>query len=322
MTAQSKFKRLVAGDFSSFGSALTRPECVWTEDDGVWTSDNAAGGVTKVESESCRPLGSGIHEPNGFARRRNGSFVVAGLQDHKLFEIAVDGTTRVLAEEVDGRALGVVNCAYVDAQDRVWVSVMTSRRFWHDAINSGPEGYIFVIAGGGARIVADGLHLTNEVKLSPDGRYLYAVESLGRRLVRFAVSADASLGERETVGPRDLGHGAFPDGFAFDSEGNVWITLITRNAIAVIDREGGMHTVFEEVNHAAVNRLVDAIAARTASPDLMAACYGPTLKLPTSLAFGGADGRTVYVGSLAGTALATFRSPVPGLRSSSFRMSP
>jgi gluconolactonase len=304
--------RLRNEDFSVFGEGLTRPECVWCDADGVWASDNQAGGVARVGLEGNRPLGSGIHEPNGYSRRANGAFVVAGLEDHKVFEIAPDGSTRVLLEAVDGRPLGVVNCACVDRQDRVWISVMTQRPRWYDALNAGPEGSILLLENGKARVVAEGLHLTNEVKLGPDGRHLYAVESLGKRIVRFAVGADGSLGARQTVGPDSLGYGAFPDGFAFDAEGNIWVTLITRNAIAVIDRGGALHTVFEEVNEAAVKSLVEAMAAKRASREMLAACYGPTLKLPTSLAFGGADRRTAYIGSLAGTSLMSFRSPVPG----------
>lgn len=301
--------QLAAADFVAVGRGLTRPECVWTDRDGIWVSGNASGGVARVTDAGPAPLGSGIREPNGFSRRRNGAFVVAGLEDHKLYEIAPDGTTRMLADEVEGRPLGVVNCAFVDPQDRVWVSVMTPRQHWYDALNAGPEGYIFLVGQGAPRIVADGLHLTNEVKLGPDGKHLYAVESLGRRIVRFPIRADSSLGPRETVGPHDLGYGAFPDGFAFDAQGNIWITLITRNAIAVISRDGALHTVFEEVNAAALDTLVEAMAASRASRDLIAACYGPTLKLPTSLAFGGEDRRTVYIGSLAGTALMSFRTP-------------
>lgn len=304
--------RLGASDFHAVGRGLTRPECVWTDRDGIWASDNASGGVARVTDSGPLPLGSGIREPNGFSRRRNGAFVVAGLEDHKLYEIAPDGATRVLAETVEGRPLGVVNCAYADAQDRVWVSVMTPRQHWYDALNAGPEGYIFLVEHGVPRIVADGLHLTNEVKLGPDGKHLYAVESLGRRIVRFPLRPDSSLGPRETVGPHDLGHGAFPDGFAFDAQGNIWVTLITRNAIAVIGRDGALHTVFEEVNAAAVDALVAAMTTATASRDLIAACYGPTLKLPTSLAFGGKDRQTVFVGSLAGTELMSFRAPLPG----------
>ena len=35
-----------------------------------------------------------------------------------------------------------------------------------------------------------------------DGDYLYAAESLQRRIIRFAIKHDGSLGEREVVGPR------------------------------------------------------------------------------------------------------------------------
>jgi sugar lactone lactonase YvrE len=40
---------------------------------------------------------------------------------------------------------------------------------------------------------------------------------------------------------------------------------------------------------------------------------GRVIEKPSSVAFGGDDLRTVYVGSLTSTRLAHFRSPVPGL---------
>jgi hypothetical protein len=43
------------------------------------------------------------------------------------------------------------------------------------------------------------------------------------------------------------------------------------------------------------------------------ACAGKKLNLPTSLSFGGTDGRTVYVGSLGLPHLVTFNSPIAGL---------
>ena len=39
----SDFK-LTAADFGTFGVGLERPECVWTDHNGVWVSD-ARGGV-------------------------------------------------------------------------------------------------------------------------------------------------------------------------------------------------------------------------------------------------------------------------------------
>jgi sugar lactone lactonase YvrE len=177
------------------------------------------------------------------------------------------------------------------------------------------DGHVILIDGAGARIVADGLDLTNEVKVSPDRRYLVVVETFGRRIVRYPILESGALGPQELIGPADLGHGAYPDGFAIDGDGNVWIATVSRNAIQVITRDGRLHTVYEEVNMPALDKFVSDLAARRAEPAQLGACAGPFLGLPTSLAFGGADGRTVYVGSLLLSHLVTFRSPVAGPRS-------
>jgi sugar lactone lactonase YvrE len=310
MTDVSEF-RLAAGDFGTFGMDLARPECVWIDADGVWCSDGR-GGVSQVKADApAVTLGHGITEPNGISRRADGSFVAAGLGDGKVYRIAPDGTTSVILDSIDGKPLGAVNCAWADGE-RTWISMMSTSFPWPVSMNEGPKGYIVLLDDKGARVVADGLHQTNELKVSPDGRHLYTVETLGRRIVRFPIRDDGSLGAKDVVGPDDLGHGAYPDGFAFDVEGNIWLTLIIRNGIGVIDRSGTLHTVYEEPQNGAVDRLVASIAAGNADLDAMRACVGTHLPFPTSLAFGGEDGRTVFVGSLAAPHLFPFRAPVAG----------
>jgi gluconolactonase len=51
------------------------------------------------------------------------------------------------------------------------------------------------------------------------------------RILRVAVRADGSLGEREVFGPDGLGRGGFVDGFSFDAEGNLWVTTVVRNGL-------------------------------------------------------------------------------------------
>jgi sugar lactone lactonase YvrE len=309
----SAFK-LTATDLIPYGQALKRPECVWIDGEGVWASD-ARGGVCRVHADrEPQLLGTGIADPNGFSRCPDGSFVVAGLSDGRLYQITADGQTRVLLEGIDGSPLGAINYACADGPHRIWASVMTRHLPWVPALQSRKaDGYILRIDSDRAlaQIVADGLDLTNEVKVSPDGRHLYAVETLGGRLVRFPIGSDGSLGAKERIGPKSLGRGALPDGLTFDPAGNIWVTIISQNAIHVIDRDGTAHVVYSDMNAAAVQAIACAVEQRTGTLDHLLACAevaGP-LRLPTSLAFGGPDGRTAFVGSVGLAHLVTFRVP-------------
>jgi len=306
--------KLTAADLVPYGQDLQRPECVWIDNEGIWASD-ARGGVARVRADrDPELLGGGIADPNGFSRRPDGSFVVAGLTDGRLYQITPDGRTRVLLDGLDGVPLGAVNYACADGPQRIWLSVMTRHLPWVPAMQTEKrDGYILRIDRDDSRpeIVADGLDLTNEVKVSPDGRYLHAVETLGGRIVRFPIRLDGSLGERERVGPENLGRGALPDGITFDPAGNIWVTVINQNAIHVIDRDGAAHVVYSDMNPAAIDAMAQAVERRTGTLDHLLACMdvaGP-LRLPTSLAFGGPDGRTAFVGSVGLGHLLAFRVP-------------
>ena len=85
------------------------------------------------------------------------------------------------------------------------------------------DGYIALIDDRGIRIAAEGFCGTNEIRFDDNEEWLYVVESTGRRISRLRAHPDGSLTDREAYGPSELeGH---PDGFAFDSYGNLWVTL-------------------------------------------------------------------------------------------------
>jgi gluconolactonase len=300
-------------DLAVFGAGLTRPECVRADQDGVWASDDR-GGIARVTQNGVAELrGAGVYEPNGYSRTPDGAFIVAGLKDNKVFRIDADGGASVILDQFRGKALGTVNTAWVDAQGRIWVSMMTRQERWFQALNTKPDGYILLIEHGEARIVADELYLTNEIKVHPNGKHLYGVETLGKRVFRFPIASNGDLGQKEIFGPADLGHGALPDGFNFDQDGNIWVTIITRNGIMIVSEDGGTHTIYEEPKLEAVDAMVKAMRQKTATADHLIACAGEKLNLPTSLAFGGSDRRTVFVGSLGLSHLVRFDSPVAGL---------
>ena len=80
----------------------------------------------------------------------------------------------------------------------------------------------------------------------------------------------------------------------------------------VITADGQAHTVFEDPNPAALDNAMAKVANGTLTPPDMFACMGATLQFPTSVAFGGPDLKTVYLGSLAMPRLVSLRSPVAG----------
>ena len=104
-----------------------------------------------------------------------------------------------------------------------------------------------------------------------------------------------------------------PDGIALDAEGNVWIASLSTNGLLVVTPDGQLHTVFEDRNQAALDAWLPEFERGRFTVPLLRAWAGPTLQLPTSIAFAGPDLRTVVMGSLAMPQLLSFRSPVGGL---------
>lgn len=183
---------------------------------------------------------------------------------------------------------------------------------WTRSINEkASDGYVGLIDERGIRIVADGFVGTNEIRFDATEEWLYVVESNARRISRLQVAPDGSCSGRETYGPSNLG--GVPDGFAFDAFGNLWITLIMAERLVAVTPKGDLLTLLDDGNPVAVAEFDRHFHAGTMTPDIMAACKGTVAPWMASLTFGGPDLRTVYLGSLMGSTLPYFRSPVAGL---------
>jgi gluconolactonase len=297
------------------GRNLNRPENLIAEKDGtLWIAD-ARGIVTRMDPAGKQTLLGNIgHEPNGLAMNGEGNLYNANIGTGKIYKVLRDGSHTIILDQIDGKPLGSPNFVLMDRQDRLWISVSTRGKDWFPAVASPrPDGYIILMDKKGPRIVAEGIHFTNEIRMDAEEEYLYAAETMTGHILRFPVSADGSLGNKELVGPLKVELGAYVDGFTFDVEGNIWITTIFRNGVMVLTPDGHCHTVFEDPVESAIKNMVDKIAKGTLAPEDMGPCTGPRLKLPTSLTFGGSDRKTVYVGSLGMDCLIRFQSPVPGL---------
>ena len=306
----SKHDRIEIGTLEPVGVDLHRPECVVTAPSGdVFVSD-WRGGVTRIAADGSQQTwlanAAGIDlRPNGIALTRDESFLLANLGDAGgVWRLQRDGSVEPFLTEIEGVPVPPANFVTVDDRDRTWISVSTRRvprdEAWRPTF---ADGFIVLVEGSRARIVADRLHYTNEVRPDPTGTWLYVVETFGRRLTRFRIDMDGTLSERQVV--VTLGHGCFPDGFAFDTTGAIWLTSLISNRLLRVDGDV-VETILEDVNRKHVERVERAFLSGQMRREHLGPIPGTTLQQLTSVAFGGHDGRTVYLGSLHGTCLYRF----------------
>jgi len=316
VTVPIKEFRLEFSDLTYTGHDLVRPESVIAQPNGtLWTSDGR-GGVTRINPDGSQQFIGGLegNEPNGLAIADDGSVIVANLGASKVQKLHPDGHVEDVLTEIDGVPITTPNFVFLDSRDRLWLSVMTREQHWWPAAASPrPDGYIVLIDEKGPRIVADGIYLTNEIRLDAKEEFLYVAETIMNHIIRFRVQPDGSLTDKEVFGPANLGLGAAVDGFAFDAEGNIWVTIVLRNGFGIITSDGDYHVVIEDPREDVLSSFEEKIASGTAQPSDMAMSAGPNLQFITSVTFGGPDLSTVYLGSLAMSRLPTFRSPIPGL---------
>ena len=147
--------------------------------------------------------------PNGLAFDRDGNFLIANFGTDRLELMNRDGVTRTLIDSIDGQPIGKANFVTRDSRDRLWLTVTTRMTPWTRHVETmSADGYIALIDAGGARIVADALCGTNELRFDAKEEFLYVAETTARRVTRFRVGADGSLSQRETYGPTNVGGSA------------------------------------------------------------------------------------------------------------------
>jgi len=301
------------------GKGLQRPECVLATAGGDLYAADWRGGVAHILPSGEQrlyqgrlPDGRALH-PNGIALNADGSFLLAdlGAETGGVFRLTREGEISVFLDRVDGLDLPPTNFVFTDHAGRTWITVST-RKIPRAAAyrNDVADGFIAVVDAKGARIVADHLGYTNEAAIDPSGQWLYVNETFARRLSRFRIGAGGDLGEREVVS--EFGAGTFPDGLAFDAEGAIWITSIVSNRIIRVLPDGEQQLILEDADAAHVAWVERAYQDKELGRPHLDGVKSRSLKNVSSLAFGGADLRTAYLGCLLGESIACLRLPVAG----------
>jgi sugar lactone lactonase YvrE len=314
------------------GHDLQRPECILAEPDGTLWAADARGGVMQIKADGTQQIvtqkrsadfGAAKDEatqyltgtlPNGLAFAGNGDILISNFGTDCLEIMQRDGTTRVLADSIDGEPIGKVNFVLRDSQDRIWITVTTRIKNWMHALRTDlADGYIARYIDGKFHIVADGFKFTNEIRFDANEEWMYVVETTGGCVSRLRIDTKGKLSHREVFGPSNLGKGAWPDGIAFDSYGNLWGTMVYSDKLFVLTPKGDLKILLDEGDPAKVDALEKQFFAGKVTQDVLFATGQGIAPWMASVTFGGADLQTVYIGALKEKRIPSFRVPVAGL---------
>jgi gluconolactonase len=193
----------------------------------------------KENTQVWRQEGCG---PSAVIAASDGNFLVTCYDANTLVKITPAGLAlQTLSGDEEGQPFAGPNDAVVDGKGGVYFS---ASGVWD--IAAPIDGKIFYIAPSGAIAkVADDIHYSNGLALSPDGKTLYASEMAAQRVLKFEVNEDGTLGKRYlfvrlgdlAADPQGVDVYMGPDGLKTDSAGNLYIAQFEGGRVLVADPE-------------------------------------------------------------------------------------
>ena len=301
-------------DLSEIGSGLNRPECVLAAPDGSLYTGDWTYGIARIGPDGTTGpaveadlIGQGFR-PNGIAIMQGGDFLITNMaRSGGVWRVTRRGEVTPFATELAGRPIPSTNFVLVDGA-RTWITISATTRGHEHFTASANTGQILLVEDGFATLAAEGLNWTNELRVSPDGRHLYVNETFACRTTRYDLAADGRLSSPiPLIFPEDT----YPDGMAFDAEGGLWITCVISNRLIRVAPDLTWTVMLEDPDQE-----LEAIASAYSQGRLtwshISRSQGARLSNLSSIAFGGPDLKTIYLGGLGHESVRVLHSTVSG----------
>lgn len=170
-------------------------------------------------------------EPGSLAVRESGGLVLAMESGFHFFDPAT-GALRPIIDPEPGHPENRFNDGKPDREGRFWAGSMHRD-------GSAPSAALYRLdADLSCHRLLTGIHVSNGLAWSPDGRVLYHADSMTRQVWRFPFDRDRGVpGARQLFA--DTGPlGGLPDGATVDAEGCYWLALAFAGKIVRFDPDG------------------------------------------------------------------------------------
>ena len=221
------------------------------------TVDKLAGGFTFTEGPTCDPHGNVLFtdqpndrilkwsadqklstflqpagRANGMCFAPGGDLIACADAKMALWSIAPDGTTTVLIDTYDGKALNGPNDVWVRPDGALYFTDPFYPRPWwtHDTMPQDGQ-HVYFLSADRTRLVRVTTDLTkpNGITGTPDGRRLFVSDIRANQTFRYDIAPDGTLSGKTLV----VEQGS--DGMTLDEEGHLYLT---GDGVMVFDAHG------------------------------------------------------------------------------------
>lgn len=262
---------------SVYAEGLDHPEGLAFDSEGALWAGGEAGQVYRIQNGKTEQVAN----VGGFCLRLTFSakqeLFVCNLGLHTLQRIDRGGRILQTVEQVEGRRLQTPNFSVFDREGNLYFSDSGE---W----NGGNSCVYRLRASGVAELFAGPFAFANGMALSAAGDTLFVVESQRDCVTRLPIKSDGTAGEPEVYAS---GLARVPDGAVLDAAGNLYVTCYATDCIYRIRPD----------------RTVELFAF---DPE------GTMLARPTNGAFGGPEGKDLFVANLGRWHITRIPTDAPG----------
>lgn len=260
-----------------YAEGLDHPEGLAFDRSGLLWMGGEAGQIYRVEQGRAEEISNVGGFCLGITIAPSQNIFVCNVGLHTLQHLNRDGRVLQSISEVNGQPLVTPNFSVFDRQGNLYFSDSGS---WN-----GGNGCVYRLRPSGVvEWFAGPFFFANGLALNAKEDALFVVESQRDRVVRVEILANGNAGEQDVYAS---GLSRVPDGAAFDQAQNLYVTCYATDCIYRVNTD----------------RTVELFAY---DPE------GTILARPTNCAFGGPDGKTMFVANLGRWHVTTFPVPQPG----------
>lgn len=196
---------------------------------GGWITEYSEGKVDTFLVKNNSRIN--ISKTNGLAVGNDGNLYICEYGYGQILRADGDKNLSVYANGFNGERFNRPNDLILDEDDNLYFTDPKS----YDKDNS--DGRVFFIDAqtNEIKLAAENLAFPNGINISPIDKKLYVCESAKQKIVRFTITKDHNLINKEDFA---FLPGGDPDGIEFDIKGNLYVAHFGGKAIYIFSPEG------------------------------------------------------------------------------------